>query len=52
MQKLKPCKLVIECTIENQEIKQSVYEKIEAVIADDALLVSNTSAIPISILKN
>ena len=49
--KLKPCKLVIECTIENQEIKQSVYEKIEAVIADDALLVSNTSAIPISILQ-
>ena len=48
---LKPCKLVIECTIENQEIKQSVYEKIEAVIADDALLVSNTSAIPISILQ-
>src|SRR5215208_2919244 len=28
-QQLKPCKLVIECTIENQEIKQSVYEKIE-----------------------
>ena len=48
---LKPCKLVIECTIENQEIKQSVYEKIEAVIADDALLASNTSAIPISILQ-
>ena len=48
---LKPCKLVIECTIENQEIKQSVYEKIEAVIDNDALLASNTSAIPISILQ-
>ncbi len=48
---LKPCKLVIECTIENQEIKQSVYEKIEAVIDNEALLVSNTSAIPISILQ-
>jgi 3-hydroxybutyryl-CoA dehydrogenase len=48
---LKPCKLVIECTIENQEIKHSVYEKIEAVIDNDALLVSNTSAIPISILQ-
>jgi 3-hydroxybutyryl-CoA dehydrogenase len=48
---LTPCKLVIECTIENEDIKRSVYEKIERVIADDALLVSNTSAIPISILQ-
>lgn len=49
--KLKPCRLVIECTIENEDIKRSVYEKIERVIAEDALLVSNTSAIPISILQ-
>jgi 3-hydroxybutyryl-CoA dehydrogenase len=48
---LKPCKLVIECTLENEEIKQSVYNKIENVISNDALLVSNTSAIPISILQ-
>src|SRR5688500_5187371 len=43
--KLKPCKLVIECTIENEDIKKSVYSKIEAAIADDALMTSNTSAI-------
>lgn len=49
--RLKDCRLVIECTIENADIKKSVYEKIERVIADDALLVSNTSAIPISILQ-
>ncbi|MBL7699575.1 MAG: 3-hydroxyacyl-CoA dehydrogenase family protein [Chitinophagaceae bacterium] len=48
---LKPCRLVIECTLENETIKKSVYEKIESVIAKDALLVSNTSAIPISILQ-
>jgi len=48
---LKNCRLVIECTIENEEIKKSVYEKIEKEIADDAFLVSNTSAIPISILQ-
>jgi 3-hydroxybutyryl-CoA dehydrogenase len=48
---LKRCRLVIECTIETEEIKKSVYEKIEKVIADDALLVSNTSAIPITILQ-
>ena len=49
--KLNPCKLVIECTIENEDIKKSVYSKIEAAIADDALMTSNTSAIPISILQ-
>ena len=49
---LKLCQLVIECTIENEEIKRSVYGKIEAEISDDALLTSNTSAIPISELQN
>jgi len=48
---LSPCKLVIECTIENIEIKESVYKKIENVIAPEALLTSNTSAIPISALQ-
>ncbi len=48
---LKPCKLVIECTLEDEAIKKSVYSKIETEIADDALMTSNTSAIPISILQ-
>jgi 3-hydroxybutyryl-CoA dehydrogenase len=45
------CVLVIECTLENLAIKKSVFEKIEDVIGSDALLTSNTSAIPISILQ-
>src|SRR5258706_12520031 len=49
--KLADAALVIECTIENLEIKKSVYNKIEKVISPDALLASNTSAIPISILQ-
>lgn len=49
--KLQTCGLVIECTLEDLTIKKSVYEKIEAVISSDALLTSNTSAIPISILQ-
>ena len=49
---LKLCQLVIECTIENEEIKRCVYGKIEAEIADEALITSNTSAIPISELQN
>lgn len=48
---LKDCQLVIECTLEDLEIKRSVYAKIEAAIRPDALLTSNTSAIPISILQ-
>jgi 3-hydroxybutyryl-CoA dehydrogenase len=45
------CVLVIECTLEDIEIKRSVYEKIEAVIGPDVLLTSNTSAIPIGSLQ-
>ncbi len=48
---LKNCRLVIECTLENIDIKKRMYDKIEAVIASDALLTSNTSAIPISLLQ-
>jgi len=48
---LKDCKIVIECTLENIEIKKSVYQKIEKVISPEAILTSNTSAIPISILQ-
>lgn len=48
---LRDCSLVIECTLEDLAIKKSVYEKIEAVIDADALLSSNTSAIPISTLQ-
>ena len=48
---LKDCALVVECTLEDQAIKKSVYGKIESVIRPDALLTSNTSAIPISILQ-
>ena len=48
---LKDCKVIIECTLENIDIKKSVYNKIEAVISSEAILTSNTSAIPISILQ-
>ncbi len=48
---LKPCMLVIECTLEDLNIKKQVFDKIEAVITKECLLTSNTSAIPISILQ-
>jgi 3-hydroxybutyryl-CoA dehydrogenase len=49
---LASCSLVIECTLEDVNIKKHVYSKIEEVISPEALLTSNTSAIPISILQN
>lgn len=48
---LSGCQLVIECTLESLPIKQSVYAKIEAVVSEEAVITSNTSAIPISILQ-
>jgi 3-hydroxybutyryl-CoA dehydrogenase len=48
---LKGCRLVIECTLENVEIKRNVYAKIEEQVGDETVITSNTSAIPISILQ-
>jgi len=48
---LKNCKVVLECVIEIPEVKQAVYNKIESVIAGDAIIASNTSAIPITELQ-
>ncbi|MVM31716.1 3-hydroxyacyl-CoA dehydrogenase family protein [Spirosoma sp. HMF4905] len=48
---LSDSKVVMECTLENIAIKKSVYERIEAVVAEDAIITSNTSAIPISLLQ-
>ncbi len=48
---LADCKVVVECTIEDLPIKRRVYQKIEGVIDPEAILTSNTSAIPISILQ-
>ena len=42
----------MECVVENEALKKDVYRQIEAVIAADTILTSNTSAIPISILQS
>lgn len=49
--KLADCRLVLECIIENLDIKKDVYKKIEEVVSREALLTSNTSTIPISVLQ-
>jgi len=42
--------LVIEAIIENPEIKQNLFSKIEAARNPDTIVMSNTSGIPVSIL--
>lgn len=45
------CRVVIESIIEDLPAKKEALAKIEAVVAADALIGSNTSAIPVSILQ-
>ena len=42
--------LVVEAVVENPKIKQSVLGEVEGLIADDAILTSNTSTISIDLL--
>lgn len=48
---LKDCAIVLECIIEKEDIKEEVYRKITAIVGDDVVIASNTSAIPISTLQ-
>ena len=48
---LRNCKLVLECVIELPAVKKAVYDKIESVVSEDAIIASNTSAIPITELQ-
>ncbi len=46
------CDLVIECVIEDIDIKKQVYKNITDVVSTKAIIASNTSAIAISVLQN
>lgn len=45
------CELVLECVIEVETIKSVVYRKIENALNKQAIIATNTSAIPISYLQ-
>ena len=40
------CRLVIEAATENIPLKQKIFEQVEALVAEDAIVTSNTSSIP------
>lgn len=45
------CGIVVESIIEQTETKQQTYRAVEEVVARDAIIGSNTSSIPVSILQ-
>ena len=46
-----PCDFIIESVFENFDLKQSVFDEIEAVVGPEVSIASNTSAIPITKLQ-
>ena len=48
---LSSCDLVIEAVVENPQVKQQVFQKLESLVRQDAILASNTSTIPITVLS-
>jgi 3-hydroxybutyryl-CoA dehydrogenase len=49
---LNNAQVVIECVVENVDIKKDVFRKIEKVVSPDCIITTNTSAIPISIMMD
>jgi 3-hydroxybutyryl-CoA dehydrogenase len=43
-----PCDAVVEAIVENIDVKREVFRKLEDVVAEDAILASNTSSLPIA----
>ncbi len=45
---LAACELVIEAIVENPSVKKKVYAELEPLMAEDAILATNTSTLPIT----
>lgn len=44
----KPCDIVIEAVVEREDVKKAVFTELDGIVADDAILASNTSSISIT----
>jgi 3-hydroxybutyryl-CoA dehydrogenase len=49
---LKPCHAVIEAIVENPDIKQKLFAELEAILAEDCIIASNTSSLSVTLLAN
>lgn len=45
---LAPCQIVVEAVSENRQIKYAIYDKLNGILSDDAIMASNTSTISIT----
>lgn len=50
-QTLRDCKIVFECVIESIQIKELIYKKVSEIVSENAIIATNTSAIPITTLQ-
>jgi len=48
MAALKDCQLVIEAVPEKLELKKEIFAKLDAIVAEDAILATNTSSLPVT----
>ena len=48
MNEFNDCGIVVEAIIENLEVKQTVFQKLEEVVSDECILASNTSSLSIA----
>lgn len=48
LDQLASCQIVIEAIVEDIAVKQSLFKALEAVVADDAILASNTSSLVVA----
>src|SRR6185369_12332289 len=46
------CGLVVEAIVENVDAKRALFRDLEAIVADDGVLASNTSSISLTALAN
>lgn len=51
MAELASCELVIECVREELELKRAIFLELETIVSPKAIIASNTSSLPISLLQ-
>src|SRR5690606_9935186 len=45
---LSDCRLVIEAVVEKLEVKKSLFCELEGIVAEDSILATNTSSLPVT----
>ena len=49
---MRPCQVVIEAIVENLEAKQKLFAELEAIVAPDCILASNTSSLSVTTIAS